>query len=204
MLDARRKAGAMLKQMQERGELADRGRRQMYQAGTLTLSDLGLTRKQSTGQSDTDIDRDGLQAELAACLIIAPGYRDAWLARDGANRGCDLPVEWTGLPKSIEVKQTRYHDARRGYLLVRPPRWTPGDMRPEYIDDCLYVLMHGANGLYTMLGWTDRQHLLTAGELNPVPIRYGQRECWGIHWSRLRQLEEIGRPDIASNARECR
>lgn len=143
------------------------------------------TRKQSLGQSDETIDRDGREAELAACLLLCPGYRDSWLESGGPNRGCDLPTAWTSLPKPVEVKQTRYCDSRRGYLLIRPPRHTPGPMRIEYIDDSLYALMHGQNGLYRLLGWADRQLLLAAGVPNPVPVRFGQRECWGIHWSDL-------------------
>jgi hypothetical protein len=112
--------------------------------------------------------------------------RQRWLAAHGPNRGNDLPCEWTLLPKPVEVKQTRYCDERRGCLIVRPPRNTPGSMRPEYVDDCIYVLMHGQQGLFTLLGWTDRSHLLSAGQLNPIPVRPGQRECWGMHWRRLR------------------
>jgi hypothetical protein len=143
------------------------------------------SRKQSYGQSDTDIDRDGFEAELAACLLICPGYREEWFKNDAPNRGCDLPTKWTLLSKPVEVKQTRYCDDRRGYLIVRPPRGTPGAMKSDYIDDCFYVLMYGQNGLYTLLGWADRQLILTAGKLNPVPVRPGQRECWGIHWKRM-------------------
>ena len=58
--------------------------------------------------------------------------------------------------------------------------------------DCLYVLMYGQQGFYTMLDWADRQLLLAAGKLNPVPVRPGQRECWGIHWSRLNAVESLG------------
>lgn len=144
------------------------------------------TRKQAIGQSDSALDRDGLQAELAACLLLCPGMRHHWLTSNGPNRGNDLPPEWTLLPKPAEVKQTRYCDERRGCLIVRPPRRTPGPMRAEYIDDCIYVLMHGQQGLFTLLGWTDRPHLLSAGQLNPIPVRPGQRECWGMHWQRLR------------------
>ncbi len=149
------------------------------------------SRKQAIGQSDIAIDRDGLQAELAACLLLCPGMRHRWLASDGPNRGNDLPVEWTLLPQPTEVKQTRYCDERRGCLIVRPPRRTPGPMRPEYVDDCIYVLMHGQHGLFTLLGWTDRSHLLDAGELNPIPVRPGQRECWGMHWRRLRPANSL-------------
>ncbi len=150
-----------------------------HRAGTLG------SRKQAIGQSDSDIDRDGLQAELSACLLLCPGMRQRWVETSGPNRGNDLPPGWTGLPKPVEVKQTRYCDDRRGCLIVRPPRNTPGAMRPEYIDDSLYILLFGQNGLFTLLGWADRDHLLRAGQLNPIPVRPGQRECWGMHWRRL-------------------
>ena len=158
--------------------VADFARRQ--QSGELG------TRKQSLTQSDPSIDQDGREAELAACLLLCPGQRHLWVTTDGPNRGNDLQTEWTQLPQPVEVKQTRYCDDRRGCLIVRPPRNTPGRMRPEYIDDCIYVLMHGQQGLFTLLGWTDREHLLAAGRLNPIPVRAGQRECWGMHWQRLR------------------
>lgn len=149
------------------------------------------TRKQSVSASDAMLDRDGLEAELAACLLLCPGQRHWWLAFSGPNRGNDLPPEWTLLPRPLEVKQTRYCDQRRGCLIVRPPRNTPGPMRAEYVDDCIYVLMHGEHGLYTLLGWTDRAHLLQRGTLNPIPVRPGQRECWGMHWSQLRPSRSL-------------
>jgi len=149
------------------------------------------SRKQSFGQSDQSIDRDGREAELAACLLLCPGQRHHWQTAEGPNRGNDLPAEWTLLPRPVEVKQTRYCDDRRGCLIVRPPRGTPGPMRPEYVDDCLYVLMHGQRGLFTLLGWTDRAHLLSVGELNPIPVRPGQRECWGMHWMQLRSPSSL-------------
>lgn len=161
------------------------------------------TRKQSIEQSDSELDRDGLQAELAACLLLCPGQRQQWLQTSGPNRGSDLPHTWTQLPKPVEVKQTRYRDERRGFLLVRPPRRTPGPMRPAYIDDSLYLLLHGHHGLFTLLGWTDREHLIGAGCLNPVPVRPGQRECWGLHWSRLRPLRTLFDVPQATKDRPC-
>ena len=149
------------------------------------------TRKQAAALSDPAISRDGLEAELAACLLLCPGMRDAWFHAEGPNRGTDLLMEWTLLPKPVEVKQTRYCDERRGCLIVRPPRNTPGQMRPQYIDDCIYVLMHGQLGLYTLLGWADREHLLACGELNPIPVFVGRRECWGAHWQRLYRPNSI-------------
>lgn len=159
------------------------------------------SRKQAIGQSDMDIDRDGMAAELAACLLICPGYFEVWKASQGPNRGRDLPREWTGLSKPCEVKQTRYKDFSRGYLLVRPPRWTPGAMRPEYIDDSIYVLLCGQPYHYEAVGWIDRDGLLACGLLNPVPVRQGQRQCWGVHWSRLYAMESLFRMPVKETRR---
>ncbi len=177
-----------------------RRKRDLQQSGRLG------TRKQSLWQTDESIDSDGLAAELAACAVLCPGSFDRWqhaAERARSNRGCDLPRRWTGLNKSVEVKQTRYCDEQRGYLLVRPPRRTPGEMRAEYIDDAYYVLVVGRPYRFTIKGWMDRSGLILDGMRNPVPIRDGQRECWGIHWSKLRPLAELAerqrvkRPSIA-------
>jgi hypothetical protein len=155
----------------------------------MTLQACGAigTRKQDHSRSDADVSRDGLEAELAACLMLCPGYRQAWLRHSGPNRGCDLPTKWTGLPKPVEVKTTRHYGDTTGYLVIRPPRWTPGRMRPEYIDDCLYVLLlrTDCDGWYRLLGWATRDLLLRCGRLNPIAVRPGQRETWGVHWRRL-------------------
>lgn len=163
-------------------------KRELSQAGRLA------TRKQSMRRSDEDIDRDGLSAELAACALLCPGSLAAWRKATEAargNRGRDLLRHWTGLHKPVEVKHTRYQDAQHGFLLVRPPRQTPGRMREEYIDDAYYVLLVGAPYLHVLAGWTDREGLIRDGELNPVPIQQGQRESWGLHWSKLRPIDEL-------------
>lgn len=170
------------------------------------------SRKQAVRQSDSDIDRDGLAAELAACLLLAPAWVGKWqsLAEAGvSNRGRDLLPRWTRLDKPVEVKQTRYRDDRRGFLLVRPPRWTPGEMRADYLDDAYYVLLHstgddGSPSVYdlTLSGWTDRDGLLRDGVRNPVPVGNGQRECWGIHWSKLRPLDELAQRVRPASRRE--
>ncbi|MCA9121850.1 MAG: hypothetical protein H6822_11765 [Planctomycetaceae bacterium] len=152
------------------------------------------TRKQSAQQSDNEIDLDGLSAELAACALLCPGSFDAWRTAaesSKGNRGQDLRRLWTSLNKPVEVKFTRHYDEQRGFLLVRPPRNTPGRMRVEYIDDSYYILMVGCPPEYSAVGWTDRSHLLRVGVLNPVPIQPGQRECWGMHWSTLRPMKEL-------------
>jgi hypothetical protein len=64
------------------------------------------SRLQSRVHSDAEISRDGLFAELAACMILCPAAESAWrrLAEQGAaNRGNDLQRAWTGLPLPVEV-----------------------------------------------------------------------------------------------------
>jgi hypothetical protein len=154
------------------------------------------TRKQSTQQTDSDIDRDGLSAELAACAILCPNAFVSWTRaaeRSKGNRGRDLLRTWTGLNRPVEVKHTRYQDDHRGFLVIRPPRNTPGRMRAEYIDDAYYVLMTGEPFRHKLVGWIDRAGLLAEGQLNPVPVGHSQRESWGIHWSKLRPIDELAR-----------
>ena len=163
-------------------------KRELAQSGRLA------TRKQATRQSDEAIDRDGLSAELAACALLCPGSFGTWRKATEAargNRGRDLLRHWTGLNKPVEVKHTRYQDAQRGFLIVRPPRQTPGRMREEFIDDAYYVLLVGAPYQHKLAGWTDREGLIRDGELNPVPVQQGQRESWGLHWSKLRPIDEL-------------
>lgn len=159
------------------------------------------TRKQSMNQSDAEISREGLAAELAACLLIAPARRELYL-RDlevgGGNRGRDFPCELTGLDKPVEVKQTRYRTATAGYLLVRPPRMTPGRMLTTYIDNSYYVLLHGHGFNFTAMGWADRSRVVSDGKLNPVPCGTNQRECWGIHWSKMLQLSSLAERLVAA------
>lgn len=161
------------------------------------------SRKQATKRGDAAIDRDGLSAEAAACAILCPSAFSRWQRSAGqtqGNRGRDLLRSWTGLDKPIEVKHTRYHDSQRGFLLIRPPRRTPGKMRAEYIDDAYYVLMSGEPFRHTLLGWIDRDRLIEQGQPNPVPVGSGQRETWGIHWSKLLAIEELAqRVDIRRN-----
>jgi hypothetical protein len=154
-----------------------------------------FSRKQSHDQSDEQIDREGLGAELAACLMLAPNYRQRWtdrLLQGGNNRGRDLPAEWTRLDKPIEVKQTRYAE---GHLIVRPPRNTPGRWRDEFLDDSYYVLLTGGRDyFYWLRGWCDRAFLLSHGKRNPVPVGADQRECWGIHCSKLLPIVHLASP----------
>jgi hypothetical protein len=65
MLLGRDRAGQLLKEMAERGEREDRGRRhQMSQAATLT--DLGVSRTQSSRwQKLADLDEDDFEARTA-------------------------------------------------------------------------------------------------------------------------------------------
>lgn len=163
-------------------------KRRMVQAGRLG------TRKQALRRTDEEIDREGLAAELALCVMLCPGSFQKWkraTEQGGNNRGNDLRMTWTGFDKPVEVKQTKYHDERRGFLLVRPPRFTPGAFRVEDIDDAYYLLLHGEPRALEVCGWIDRERLVKEGQRNPVPVASGQRECWGIHWSRLSPLQDL-------------
>ena len=56
------------------------------------------TRKQARRQTDSDIERDGLSAELAACAVLCPTAFSTWKrqAEDSrGNRGRDLMRTWT-------------------------------------------------------------------------------------------------------------
>lgn len=84
------------------------------------------TRKQSARESDTEIGADGLAGELAACLLLCPGFLSEWqrsVELSVSNRGRDLLPSWTGGRRSVEVKYTKHRDETRGYLLLRPPPW---------------------------------------------------------------------------------
>jgi superfamily I DNA/RNA helicase/mRNA-degrading endonuclease RelE of RelBE toxin-antitoxin system len=146
------------------------------------------TRRQSRAQDDADIDRDGMFAELAACMLLCPGHGSEWQRAAEAsrpNRGNDLPPDWTGLPRSVEVKYTRHHSPGTGYLIVRPPSGEGPEIRPEHIEDAFYVLITGDLPWLTLLGWADRPMLLARGRRNPVPRRGRQQETWGVHWFSL-------------------
>src|ERR1700746_212016 len=55
-------------------------------------------RQQSIMQSDREIDRNGLAAELAAAVLIAPNNLAQWMKATesgGNNRGRDLPPDMT-------------------------------------------------------------------------------------------------------------
>jgi hypothetical protein len=131
------------------------------------------SRKQAATQTDVAIDIEGRGAELAACLVLCPRALPWWLEaleHASPNRGRDLPPEWTGLDKPVEVKQTRYRSATKGFLLLRPPRGTPGPMSGDYVDDSYYVLLCGHPFRYGLAGWTDRAGFLTDCVCNPVPF----------------------------------
>lgn len=152
------------------------------------------TRKQDLHRADREIDRDGLSAELAACILLAPNRLSAYVELSQhceRNRGRDLPSNITGLDRPVEIKQTRYMDATRGFLLIRPPAGTVGAWKPEYLDDSYFILLCGSPHQYQLAGWADRGLLENRGVLNPVPVATGQRECWGILWSQLYPIREL-------------
>jgi hypothetical protein len=64
-------------------------------------------------------------------------------------------------------------------------------MKVNYIDDPYYILVRGGPHVFELDGWTDRDHFLREGQLNPVPLFDRQRECWGIHRSKLRPMASL-------------
>jgi hypothetical protein len=148
------------------------------------------TRKQDSRNNDRDIDQDGTEAELVACTLLCPDRVQEWFDTRGPNRAMDLLAEWMGLPKAAEIKQTKYPG---GHLLIRPPKRVGHEMREEYVDDCIYILVTGPVGrTYTLRGWTDREHFLKHVNKLPVgPVPYDKCECWGIRASNLLPMESL-------------
>jgi superfamily I DNA/RNA helicase/mRNA-degrading endonuclease RelE of RelBE toxin-antitoxin system len=163
------------------------------------------SRRQAVSLTDAEIDRDGLAAELAACVLLCPFALDPWREGQeggGPNRGRDFPAGWTGLVRPVEVKQTRHYTARAGYLLVRPPRCAEGLLLDEHIDDSVYVLMIGGPWAFEWIGWADRDLFIREGKRNPVPLRGGQLECIGLHWTQLYRPETLPIPHTVPAAWE--
>lgn len=151
------------------------------------------TRRQSPKESDAKISGDGIGAELAACLILAPWQIKKWQSiayKSGPNRGSDLPAAWFTDGRPVEVKYTA---RRNGHLLVRPPRNTPGPMKADYIDDSIYVMMTSERDSYSYIavGWAERNDFLRKGKPNPIKRGLGQRECWGIQAKLLHSMESL-------------
>jgi hypothetical protein len=161
------------------------------------------TRKQSLLESDSTIDSDGIAGELAACLLLCPGFLREWqesAENGGNNRGRDLIALWTGLPKSVEVKFTKYQDDRNGYLLIRPPSGTGAQMCNDFVDDAIYVLVQPKGQFHSVSGWIDRHGFLSRKVEDPVPSNDGQTQCWGVHWQKLSSLEQLPEPKQANFA----
>jgi len=152
------------------------------------------SRKQDASRSDGAVSKDGICAEMAAAAVLAPAAFGQWMQSveiGGGNRGRDLPESMTGLDRPVEIKQTKYRSAATGYLIVRPPRWTPGAMLIRYLDNSYYVLAIGGPSAFRISGWVDRDGLIQRGVLNPVPRTGRQRECWGVHWKQLNAMESL-------------
>ena len=154
------------------------------------------TRIQTTSQDDQEIDQDGLHAEFAACVVLCPHRLLDW--QDAAtsnqkNRGQDLPRDWTGLSKPVEVKFTRHFSSTTGYLLVRPPSGHGKAMTPEFIDDAYYLLLSKRDRQIQILGWIDRSEFLNRKEVDPVGRSGTQVECWGVLWKNLLGLSKFER-----------
>lgn len=160
-------------------------KRQMQKTGALH------SRKQSQRHSDEEIDWNGLIGELATCVLLCPGRLRDWQTATesgGGNRGRDLLGAWVGLPKTIEVKSTEYHDC---HLIVRPPSGYEPRMKREYIDDCYYVLVTPEQEYQVIRGWTDQVGFLSDYEENPRRRSDDGCDYWGVHHSRLKPLDDM-------------
>ena len=159
------------------------------------------TRIQTTIQDDQASDRDGRFAEFASCIAICPNRLSEWtvsVASNEKNRGSDLPAEWTGLSKPIEIKFTRYFSEKSGYLIIRPPSGECRFMKPEFVDDAFYILLTLRDNLIQILGWIDRNEFIAKKKADPVGRKGKQIECWGVHWKDLIGLSKLERPKRVS------
>ncbi len=166
-------------------------KRQLQDAGRL------FSRKQAAHKTDGEADSDGTAGELAACLLLCPGFLGEWqqaAERGISNRGRDLLPFWTCLPKPAEVKFTRIRRERWGYLLERPPAGGGFRMRPGYVSDSLYFLVQPCGPRLSLGGWVDRNRFLQRRVENPWGIQPGKTECWGVHWSRLEPPDRLPEP----------
>lgn len=165
-----------------------------------TLLDSGQlrTRIQTTGQNDQEIDRDGLHAEFATCIALCPNQIEnlqAAASSNQKNRGRDIPTTWSGLPKPVEIKFTRYFSNNKGFLLIRPPSGGGSNMENQFIDDSIYMLLTKHNGTYKILGWVDKEEFLMKKEVDPVGRTGKQVECWGVLWKHLTGLSKLPIPN---------
>ena len=154
------------------------------------------TRIQSTKHSDQEIDRDGLHAEFAACLVLCPRRLVDWqhaAQSNKKNRGRDLPKDLTGLSKHVEIKSTPCYNDNVGHLLIRPPSSQGRVMKPAFVDDSYYFLLSKDQSLVHILGWVDRIEFLKRKRINPVGKKRFQVECWGVFWKKLLELSKLER-----------
>ncbi len=177
--------------------------RQVDRKRALQTSGQLRTRKQSTQQSDREIDADGLAGKLAACLLLCPGFLQEWqqtVESGGNNRGRDLLAAWTAGKLAVEVKYTPYRSENNGYLLVRPPSGCGYQMYADFVEDCLYVLIQPDGPFHCLSGWVDRTQFLARMTPNPVGWLPGQTECWGVHWKRLEPPDRFPEPGVVNFA----
>lgn len=154
------------------------------------------SRKQSK-YSEYQTSMEGARAELAGayflCKDIAEYKTNAMIAK--SNRGRDLPVVLTGLPKPVEIKFTPVKTEKTGCLFLRPPVGVGLAFdRHTHIDPSLFVLVYSPREdlkKFEVLGWIDNIALRDTGKYNPVPRMAGQYETFGIHWADLFPIASI-------------
>jgi hypothetical protein len=154
------------------------------------------SRKQDPKHSDPEVNCTGLAGELAACLMLCPAQLLEWRKREeggGRNRGCDLPREWIGLDRDVEVKEQPHQDEEKGLLIVRPRDAFQAEMTEGDVDDCYYVLLYRFPKpmRYRILGWIDRPGFLKVHEKRPPGWARAPQACWVVHWKQLWPINQL-------------
>jgi hypothetical protein len=129
--------------------------------------------------------RDGIGAEMAACLCLCPGHLFDWMARSDSltcsNEGQDLLAEWVGCSKPFEIKYTPGCSKTTGILYIRR-RSRFLDLIPQRdVCDSIYVLFHGSEWKYQANCWADRSLFLEKGVMDPPPLPPGKPTFGGLH-----------------------
>lgn len=153
------------------------------------------SRRQATDRTEEEISTDGIVAEAIFIRMMCPDYRPTWeadLRSDTPNRGRDIAATALGLQKPIEIKQSSCPiSGNQPNLIIRPPRYTPGCMCDEYIDDSIYVLIWSEGYTGKILGCANRFMVLRHKRVWPARPERKQRECYAVSHSKLLPISQI-------------
>ncbi len=130
--------------------------------------------------------KDGLGAELAACVSLCPGFLNEWRQKTeamvGSDTGEDLLGRWIGFHKNFEIKQTKNP---RGLLFIRSGIMNKSVDVATDVRDSVYVLFTGEANRFTGRCWADRELFVANGVHNPTPLPPGRpsfgNNCGAFH-----------------------